>query len=391
VPGPSQFRLLTLHFGFFQLSVALAGGFVGAYLMKLGFSLPVALIAYAALLTTRFGLRFLALGVVHRLGYRGAIMIGAALNAMQFFPLMRADEPVWLVAWLLLVSLAESLYWPVYHSAAAVTGGGASRGRELGIRTALGSLIGVVGPLVGGILLERLGPAVDFGIASALCLLSVVPLALMKGILAGPIPSMRNSMRGIDRSGIAAFAADGWMASGLALAWPMVLFTSLGSQFEAFGVANAAAGLVGAVAGLTCGRAIDRGQRDRYLVLVSCALALGFALRACASWSPIAATIANASGAAVMGLYVPVLMSVIYDRAKQSGAAYRFHFAAEAGWDAGAASGCVAAATVAWATMIPSLAVLPAAFGVWAMYRCVRGQVAPAAPSFGATEVVPAN
>jgi MFS family permease len=386
----SPFRLLTLHYAFFQTAVALAGGFVGAYLMKLGFSLPAALIAYAGLLTARFGLRILSLGIVRRVGYRTAMALGAALMATQYFPLMRANEPLWLLVWLLVVSLAESLYWPVYHSAAAVTGGDASRGRELGIRTALGALIGVVGPLLGGVLLDRFGAVVDFSLAAVLSLLSVLPLLGLRNIPAGPVPTMRDSMQGIDRSGIAAFAADGWMASGLALAWPMVLFTSLGSQFEAFGLANAAAGLVGVVTGLTCGRAIDRGQRDRYLTLVCSALVLGFALRACASWSPVAATIANASGAAVAGLYVPILMSVIYDRAKQSGAAYRFHFAAEAGWDAGAATGCVAGAIVAWMTMVPSLALLPASLGIWAIYRCVRGQATPK-PALGMGGAIPAK
>jgi hypothetical protein len=180
------------------------------------------------------------------------------------------------------------------------------------------------------------------------------------------------------------------MSSGLALAWPIVLFVSLGSHYEAFGIANAGAGLVGAATGLLCGRAIDRGERDRYLLLVSCALAVGFALRACASWSPMAATVANASGAAVAGLYVPVLMSVIYDRAQHSGAAYRFHFAAEAGWDLGAAAGCLAAAMVAWATAVPSMAMIPGFLGVFAMYRCVRGQAVPAPASLEAAQPIPA-
>ena len=382
MPRPSPFRLLTLHYALFQLSVALAGGFVGAYLMKLGFSLPVALLAYAALLTLRFGLRLLSLEVVRRLGYRRAMMAGAALCAAGFLPLMHAEEPAWLAAWLLLASVAESLYWPLYHATAAVVSGGAQRGREIGLRTALGSLIGIVGPIAGGLMLEHLGAAVDFGIAGGLTLLSVLPLLRMGEIPAGPVPGMRDSLRGIDVRGIATFAADGWMSSGLSLAWPMILFTSLGSHYEAFGLANAAAGLVGAVAGITCGRAIDRGQRERYLVLGCTALALGFALRALASWSPAAAAIANASGAAVAGLYVPVLMSVIYDRAKNSGAAYRFHFAAEAGWDMGATLGCMLAALVAWATAVPSLAVLPGALGVLAIYRFVRGQ-SPAAPVLG--------
>ncbi|MDB5415283.1 MAG: transporter, partial [Rubritepida sp.] len=311
----NPFGLLTLHYGLFQLSVALAGGFVGAYLLMLGFSLPAALILYATLLVVRFGLRFIALGVVRRLGLRRAMMAGAALTALQFLPLMLAEEPAWLLVWLLVVSMAESLYWPVYHSAAAVIGG-ASRGRELGIRTAVGALVGVLGPLAGGLLLSRLGPAVDFGIAALLALLSVMPLLRLGTIPAGPIPQWHQSMRWADRAAIATFAADGWMASGLGIAWPMVLFLALGSHYEAFGVANAVAGLAGAATGIACGHAVDRGQRDRTLVLVCVALALGFILRVGAGWSPLAATLANATGAAVMGLYVPVLMSVIYDRAK---------------------------------------------------------------------------
>jgi hypothetical protein len=71
-------------------------------------------------------------------------------------------------------------------------------------------------------------------------------------------------------------------------------------------------------------------------------------------------------------------MSVIYDRAKWSGSAYRFHFAAEAGWDMGAGMGCILAAFIAWGTQIPSLSVLPAMIGIFAVFRCIRSQKAPA-------------
>jgi predicted MFS family arabinose efflux permease len=162
------------------------------------------------------------------------------------------------------------------------------------------------------------------------------------------------------------------MASGLQFAWPMVLFTVLGSSFENLGFANALAGLAGAAGGLICGRAIDRGSRDKYLLFVCFALAIGFALRAAAGWSAVAALIANASAAAVMGVYIPVLMSHIYDRAKASGAAYRFHFTTEAGWDAGAASACLVAASFVAITDIASLAVVPGALGIVVMYVFVR-------------------
>jgi MFS family permease len=368
----SLFRLLTLHFTLYQLASALAGGFVGAYLLKLGFSLPAALMAYAGLLLLRLVLRFAALSVVRNFGFKCALGAGVILAALQFLPLLHAKQPFWLVTWILVVAMAESLYWPVYHATTAVTGSDANRGRELGLRTAIGAAIGIVGPLTGGFLMVTFGPMVSFTIGGMLALLSALPFLYMPEIPAGPIPGMRESLRAIDRLGLAAFASDGWMASGLALTWPMVLFVALGSHFEAFGMANAAAGVAGAVAGVVCGRAIDRGERERYLLLVCFALVVGFLLRASASWSPLAAALANASGAAIMGLYAPVLMSVIYDRAKQSGAAYRFHFTAEAGWDVGAAFGCMAAAAVAALSASLSLAVLPGMLGVAGVYLCAR-------------------
>ena len=371
--GLRQFRTLTFHYGLYQLAVALAGGFVGAYLLREGFSLPAALVAYAALLLARFGLRFLTLAAVRRLGPRRAMAVGVCVAGLQFVPLCFAESWVGLGLWIATVSVAESLYWPTYHAAAAVTGGGARRGRELGLRTAVGALVGFLGPLIGGLLLARFGPAADFGIAGLLCALSAAPAITLGPLEIGDIPTIRDSLRGIDFTGVVAFAADGWIASGLALAWPMVLFGAVGARYDVFGAANALACLAGAATGLACGGSIDRGGRDRYLVLVSWALAASFALRAAAGWSGPAAALANATGAAVMGLYTPVLMTGVYERAKRSGAAFRFHFAAEAGWDMGAALGCLACAATAWATRAPSLAVLPAALGVAALYWCVRG------------------
>jgi MFS family permease len=372
VPALSQFRLLTLHSALFGLSSTMAGGFVGAYLLKLGLGMPLALSAYAALLMLRFGMRFLALAVVRRLGLARAMQFGAGISALQFLPLLLAEDPRWLAAWIMVVSLAESLYWPVYHASTAAVADGSGLGRQLGERMTIGALVSVTGPLVGALLLGTFGESVDFGIAGAICLLSVLPLGRMAPPAAGPVPKAAEAMRGLDRRGLATFVADGWIASGLALAWPMVLFSSVGASYEAFGLANAAAGLVGAAVSFFCGRGIDRGRRDRYLVAVCIALAFGFALRIASAWSPVAAAVANMTGAVAAGFYGPVVMSAVYERAKKSGAAYKFHFSLEGGWDFGAVIGCLAAAGMVWATAVPALAVLPAAFGVVAIYLCVR-------------------
>jgi hypothetical protein len=371
--GP--FRLLTLHAALFGLASAMAGGFVGAYLIKLGLGLPVALATYAALLAIRCGVRLAAVAVVRRIGIAGGMMLGAVLGALAFLPLLLADRSTgWLLAWVVAVSTAEALYWPAYHAATAATAAGeGSLGRQLGERMTVGALVTVVGPLAGGFLLASFGEAADFGIAALCALLSILPLARMGRIEGGPVPSLREALGGFDRRGTAAYAADGWIASGLGFVWPMLLFSSMGASYEAFGAANAAAGLVGAAVSLFCGRAIDRGQRDRYLLLVCVALAASFGLRAASAWWPLAAAMANATGAAIAGFYGPVVISVVYERAKRSGAIYRFQINAEAGWDCGAVAGLLLAALVAWAAPAASLAVLPAALGIAPLYLAIRG------------------
>ena len=375
---PRQFQLLSLQFGLYQFSCAMAGGFAGAYLLRQGFSFAQALASFAALLAVRFVLRCLCLFAVRRIGVRGAMVAGAAILATQFWPLTYASDPRWLAVWLFIVALGESFYWPCYHAAMAVIGLEETRGRELGLRNAISAAVGVAAPLLGGFLLQRFGPSVDFSLAAAITFAAIPPLLFMHPIDAGDIPSLREALGTIDRRSLGAFASDGFMSGGLVLAWPMALFVSLGSEYERLGLANALAGLVGAGVGLVAGRVIDGGRRDRALIWASLALVASFAFRASASWAPAAAELANATGAAVVGVYTTVLMSLIYDRAKGSGAAYRFHFAMEGGWDAGAALGCLAAAAAALATGVPSLATLPSALGVWTMYLCVRGRKAPA-------------
>lgn len=365
-------RLFTAHFALHQAATALAGAFIGAYLLRSGLTLPAALLVYAGLYAGRVGMRVAVLPLVRRVGYRGALAAGAALGVLQFPPLLLADNHLWLAVWVATLSLAEATYWPVFHATAVVLGDEGKRGREIAGRQAIGLGVSVAGPLLGGWLLGTFGPAVDFGVAASLAVLSTVPLALLREVPAGPVPTARESLRGADPIGTLAFAADGWICAGLGIAWPMVLFQSLGSHYEALGATAAASAVVGAASGVLCGRCIDRGGRERIVPWAALALAAGIALRAGEAWAPVGAAAIHAAGAAIGAFWGPVLMSVLYDRSRRSGSAYRYQLAAETGWDAGALLGCVAAAATAWATGLPSLAALPALLGVSVVFACVR-------------------
>ena len=81
---------------------------------------------------------------------------------------------------------------------------------------------------------------------------------------------------------------------------------------------------------------------------------------------------ANAGGALVPALYVPTLMTAVYNQAKRSPCALRFHIAAEAGWDTGAAIACLAAAILLWAGVPLSFGILLSLIGAVAIFALLR-------------------
>ena len=362
---------MLLHFAFVQLAWASGGAFAGVYLLKVGFSLPEALAAYAGIMCVRFFLRFAGIEIVRRVGYRWALAIGTVLCAFEFFALIGADSPSGLVCWIVVSALAEACYWPVHHAVTAATCAEAARGSQIGLRQAVTALMSVAGPVLAGTLLARIGPGTAFATSAAMCLLGLIPVLLMSDIAAGPVPSLRQALRGADRLSAVLFAMDGWICSGFLTAWALVLFAALGASYEAFGWTGAAAAIASAGASLVCGRALDRGKKQRYLVLASVATAASVLLRAFSCGSPTLSVIAALSGAAVSALYVPVIMSVIYGRAMASGRAYGFHLTLEAAWDGGMAAGTLVAALVAICSPVPSLCVLPSVLGVAGVYACV--------------------
>jgi DHA1 family inner membrane transport protein len=183
--------------------------------------------------------------------------------------------------------------------------------------------------------------------------------------------------------GLLMFVADGWIATGFYFVWQMTLFLALGESFTAFGGAMALAALAGAASGLVLGRCIDAGHGGRAVWLAAGSLAVVIALRAASSRDPILAVAANAAGALVPALYVPTVMTAVYNQAKASPCALRFHIATEGGWDAGAASACIAVAALlrAGAPIWLGIALsLPGAAAAFALLRQYYGE-ARTAPS----------
>ena len=377
----SAVNRINLHYAIEMLALNAGGLFFLVFLVKSGVPVPIALLTQAATLAGRFALRPLVLPLAIRYGLK-PLLIAGTLGVAAIFPLLARVHGVGPELWavIAMTSVADIFYWPSYHAYFAAVGDPEHRGHQVSLREAANAVIGVVAPIVAGWSLVTAGPTWTFWIVALIQAASVIPLIGAPNVeVAKEAPgALRYS-----RLGIALFMADGWLGASFYFFWQIALFLAVGSSYRAYGGAMALAALLGGVFSLALGRHIDAGG-GRRAVMIAYGLAVGLLIfRALSLGSPLLAIAANAPGTLVAALYIPAVMSAVYNTAKASPCPFRFHMVSEGAWDLGGGTACLAGAAVAasghslsWAMLlgIPSAAVT-----VSLLLRHYRGQGALAA------------
>jgi hypothetical protein len=360
--GNRAINRVNLHYGLQQFAQGAGGVFFLVFLLKAGVPVPLTLAANAAIVAQRFLIRPAVLPLAQRIGLRRTLIAGVAMEALAYPLLAEVSGLNWAFVTLVLVTpIGSILYWTCYHAYFAALGDAEHRGGKVGAREALAALVGIVAPLVGAWLLVTAGPRIAFWIVAGLQLLAVTPL------IGGPDVAVARDAPGgfrAARLGATLLATDGWFSAGYYYVWQVALFGALQQSYAAYGGAMALAAVVGAACGLVIGRRIDLGH-GRTALVVACLVAVAVvSLKAASLGSPWLAVVANAMGAIVVALWIPALMTPVYNLAKASPCPVRFHIATEGGWDVGCGLGSLAAAVLAWRGESLSGAVLLALAGV---------------------------
>jgi DHA1 family inner membrane transport protein len=339
-------------------------------LLHAGVPAPAVLASLAAILAGRFVIRPFILVPARRWGLKPLVIAGTAFTGLQYPLLAEVHGVEWELFVLCGISaIGDTVYWTSYHAYFASLGDAEHRGHQLGAREAIAALVGIVGPLATGWALTTLGPRIAFDATAVVLVLAALPIFGTRNV------AVADEVPGAFRAavpGILMFAADGWIAAGFYFVWQIALFLALGESFTAYGGAMALAAMAGAISGLLLGRFIDAGHGGRAVWLAAGSLVVVIALRAASCGDPVLAVVANAAGALVPALYVPTMMTAVYNQAKGSPCALRFHIAAEGGWDVGAASGCMVAAALLWAGAPISLGILLSLLGTAAIFTLLR-------------------
>lgn len=371
--GNDAINRVNIHSGIVAFAHGAGGIFFMAVLLQAGLSLATALVAQAAMFVIRFAIRPIVLPIAKRTGLRPLVVAGTLGMASQYILLPQVDGVgVWLGVLIVAVSLSEVIYFPVYHTYFAMLGDSHARGRQIAVREAMSTVAGIIAPLLGAWAIVAGGTHLAFYGVAAIQAAAALPLIGVRNV---PVLRQASGVLRSARVGAALFGLDGWLQASWIVLWQGALFLVLDRSYGAYGGAMALAGLVGAAYGLFLGRAIDAGRGRRAIAIAFTVFAAIIIWRAASLPWPWLAVIANAAGAMVMPLYVPVLGGATYNLAKVAPCPLRFNLTLEAAWDTGCAAGLLVAAGVLvlglpmGAAMLLSLPALGAAAALlWRYY-----------------------
>ncbi|MBN9534707.1 MAG: hypothetical protein J0H79_13775 [Alphaproteobacteria bacterium] len=337
-------NLLNLHYGIHALAMTGGGAFYAVYLLKSGVPLPGVLVAMAAILLGRFIIRPAIIPLTIRFGLRPLLIAGTLIGAMQYPVLAHVHGVGWtLLGLCALSSLGDTVYWSTYHAYFAALGDADHRGQQVSVREAITAVVGIISPLTTGWVLVRYGANAAFGATAFAQTLAALPLLKTPNVAVMPrVPGVLK----VALPAVLLFVGDGWIGAGLVFVWQLALFGVLHDSYLGFGGAMAIAALAGAVAGLVLGRHIDAGRGGRMVWIALTGLAGIAVLRAASLGHPALAVFANALASVGTCLYIPVLMTAVYNQAKKSACTLRFHVGTEGGWDVGGGAACLVAAAM---------------------------------------------
>ena len=336
---------LALHAALVSLAWSLGGIFFMVFLLRAGLTPAQIFLVMAAILAFRFALRPLILAAVAAVGMRRTLILGTFLSAFQFpaIALVHGVDRA-LLLFCVVASVGQVFYWTCYHAYFGSLGDIDHRGKQLGASQTFSAIASVIGPAAGGIMLTNASPWFAFAAAFVIQLAAIVPLLVVEEPKIA-MPAPRGAFAAA-KLGILLFFTDGWLLSGAGMAWSIVMFRALDARFDNYGGVLSAAALVGSLGGMALGRFMDMGHARRSVWLNAGILALGFILKAICNGHPVAVVGVAIVTTMFSGLYVPYWMTAVYNAGKVAPCTFRFHFAAEGGWDAGGVCACLVAAAV---------------------------------------------
>ena len=329
-------NFLNTHYGLRAMGWEMCSMFTLAYLYKQGLSLPLAFTVYAGMLFVRTLTRPIAMRFCLKKGVHFTLMIGTAVFACRYPAMLPIKGLTWpLLPFMLISGLADVMYWVPYHNYFASIGEVEDRGSSVGIRDAIATVVAVIGPVCGGLLLA-VNPFYAFMMPFVLTLVAILPL-LKTPSLPVPTKPTPEEKRHIDPFGFIVFIGDGLFYQAGAI-WPLIVFMILSENYGNFGFILALAAFFRALGSMLFGKMIDKGKGA-----LICYIGYGMhivilTIRGIFAYTVPIIIACDFFAAIAYCFSMTGLMTAVYNATKRAKHPLYFTYYTELGWDVGAVS-----------------------------------------------------
>jgi MFS family permease len=235
------------------------------FIDKYGLSktLQLIMLFYLGVYVIYFFIMPLGAKFARRFGYEHSIAFSTIFTALFYLSLFGASNDIRLLfVSIVMYAVWKTLYWPAYHSDFAHFSADGEQGRQISNLLALESGVFILGPLVGGLILEYYGFNSLFMLASVLMILSNIPMLLTKERFEPADFSYFDSYRRLfskkRRRKLFSFLGFGEELIALTI-WPIFIYLTV-NDFLGLGVITSASIFITTIIFLYIGRATDKGN-----------------------------------------------------------------------------------------------------------------------------------
>lgn len=264
-PNPSrQVKALFRSSAILDFATSAIMVFEPVYLVSLGYGIRAILLFFAAVYAAYFILLPLGGRICRNHGFAHVILLSSPFLILYYLSLFAtAYHPTFLFVAGAALAIQKTLYWPGYHANFATYAGIREEGREIADRAALAQVATVLGPLIGGLIVAKVGFWALFVFVAGLILASGVPLlSASEKFVPKPFSygtALDMVFRKENRKSLFGYMGYGEELIALIL-WPIFIAATLKSTV-ALGAVVSAAMFVSIIVTLYVGRAVDGGNR----------------------------------------------------------------------------------------------------------------------------------
>ena len=270
-----------------QIGEGLVGLFMPIFLWQTFGSINLVLLYYFCVYFLYAVLVFFGAKIMSRLGQKMSMILSIPFKILFFTGLyfLSVGYPVLIITFLMItiVEVRLMLFWVPYHTDFAGFTNKKSRGRVIGLLSALSSLVSILIPVFSGWLIKMYGFEVLFLIAIVLFVVSLLPLFLIKPTFEKFTFSFKETWRKLlgrqYRRMFLSYFADGMENMVGAIIWPIFIFQLLKGDFLAVGAISSLIVLFTVSAQLIMGQFTDKFDKKKLMRWGSGLYAIGWFLK----------------------------------------------------------------------------------------------------------------